>query len=113
MKAALKKKWIDALRSGNYKQGHSVLRNDDHYCCLGVLCDVIGPTKWDKDGREGDTYVWKHENKNNYCVVPYMNELDEYFVDKQQVRLANMNDKENKSFEEIADYIEKNVQEED
>lgn len=33
--------WIKALRSGNYKQTESVLRKDDCFCALGVLCDVL------------------------------------------------------------------------
>jgi hypothetical protein len=34
-------KWIEALRSGKYPQGHGALRSSDGYCCLGVLCDVL------------------------------------------------------------------------
>ena len=35
------KKWVSALRSGEYKQGKEVLRNiSDQYCCLGVACDL-------------------------------------------------------------------------
>ena len=38
---------LDALRSGNYKQGRGALRTeDDEYCCLGVMCDTIDPTGW-------------------------------------------------------------------
>ena len=33
--------WISALRSGEYKQGHSTLRYDDKFCCLGVACDLF------------------------------------------------------------------------
>lgn len=41
MNPEVKKLWIDALRSGKYKQGKSELRaSPDHYCCLGVLCDL-------------------------------------------------------------------------
>lgn len=42
----------DALRSGEFPQGHNMLRtHDDKYCCLGVACEVarlngIG-IKWD------------------------------------------------------------------
>lgn len=37
-----KAKWLTALRSGDYKQGQLVLRNNQNeYCCLGVLCDVL------------------------------------------------------------------------
>jgi hypothetical protein len=35
------RKWIKALRSGEYKQGCGALRpSKDKFCCLGVLCDV-------------------------------------------------------------------------
>jgi len=41
MKKQIAKLWIKALRSGKYKQGQTVLRNEkDEYCCLGVLCDL-------------------------------------------------------------------------
>ena len=34
-------KWVDALKSGEYKQGQSRLRNiENKYCCLGVACDI-------------------------------------------------------------------------
>jgi len=34
------KAWVAALRSGDYKQGHEVLRRGDEFCCLGVACDL-------------------------------------------------------------------------
>jgi hypothetical protein len=42
MNQDIKNKWIDALLSGEYKQGYSVLHNrdDNSYCVLGVLCEV-------------------------------------------------------------------------
>jgi len=40
MKPEIKKRWVAALRSGNYKQGTDVLRSNDKFCCLGVLCDL-------------------------------------------------------------------------
>lgn len=46
MKNEIKQQWVDALRSGEYRQGHLALRdigvngNPDSYCCLGVLCDL-------------------------------------------------------------------------
>lgn len=39
------KKWVAALRSGEYTQGRGMLCRDDHYCCLGVACEV-----YKKDG---------------------------------------------------------------
>jgi hypothetical protein len=47
----IKKLWVDALRSGNYRQGIGRLRCADTYCCLGVLCDLYdrdqGGPGWD------------------------------------------------------------------
>lgn len=38
------KKWIKALRSGDYKQGQEYLKKNvdgtAYYCCLGVMCDL-------------------------------------------------------------------------
>lgn len=42
--------WIKALRSGDYKQGRNYLCSDDHYCCLGVLCDLVAPDDWTGTG---------------------------------------------------------------
>lgn len=45
MNEQVKKMWLDALRSGRYKQGQNVLHaynsvGDERFCCLGVLCDI-------------------------------------------------------------------------
>ncbi len=41
MKPDIKQRWLEALRSGKYKQGtHSLSSNTGQYCCLGVLCDI-------------------------------------------------------------------------
>lgn len=32
--------WVQALRSGEYRQTKNYLSTDDGYCCLGVLCEV-------------------------------------------------------------------------
>lgn len=46
MNPEIKAKWLDALRSGEYRQGQNVLKksfsdNDKpQHCCLGVLCEI-------------------------------------------------------------------------
>ena len=57
MNAEIKTKWVEALLSRKYKQGTGRLRSEDnHFCCLGVLCDVLGkeweeiPYGWACDG---------------------------------------------------------------
>ena len=53
MDKALKQKWTKALRSGRYKQAQGVLKMDGAYCCLGVLCNVMGAKfKLDEDWGE-------------------------------------------------------------
>src|SRR5690554_2026584 len=38
---------LDALRSRVYGQGWGMLRTqDDHYCCLGVVCDSLDIGEW-------------------------------------------------------------------
>lgn len=40
MNENIKTLWLEALRSGDYQQGKSVLQGDGKFCCLGVLCDL-------------------------------------------------------------------------
>ena len=50
------RKWVEALRSGDYKQAEGALSRGDSYCCLGVACDIYRKSakrgKWitDEDG---------------------------------------------------------------
>lgn len=34
------KKWVKALRSGEYRQAVGTLSQNGRYCCLGVACDI-------------------------------------------------------------------------
>lgn len=40
MNQEIKTKWIEALRSGEYVQTKNALKNQNGFCCLGVLCDI-------------------------------------------------------------------------
>lgn len=47
MNQKVKDLWLDALLSGDYKQGEMVLKDEfrsdeTKHCCLGVLCEVRG-----------------------------------------------------------------------
>ena len=52
MKKEVKELWVEALRSGKYVQGESMLNDGERYCCLGVLCEVYkeqtGIGEWKK-----------------------------------------------------------------
>lgn len=41
------RKWVEALRSGDYQQGRFDLRTSDNcYCCLGVACNLFTQGEW-------------------------------------------------------------------
>jgi hypothetical protein len=98
-----KKKWIDALRSGEYKQGknHLVIfgnNNEPYYCCLGVAGKVCGLS--DIDLRFQDFFTQTHVNNLPDLL---------FGEDNVPAMLAKMNDDDNMSFNKIADYIEKEL----
>lgn len=45
----LYEKWIAALKSGEYDQGHEALKTDAGYCCLGVMEEVCFDVEFTKD----------------------------------------------------------------
>lgn len=93
MDPELKKKWVEALRSGRYKQGTEMLRSlDDEFCCLGVLCEVAGL----KAGKTDDMY----EYEGSAARAPLRFAVDQY-------ELIELNDR--MPFSEIADWIEANL----
>jgi hypothetical protein len=94
MDAQLKAKWVEALRSGKYPQTTNYLKDDDGYCCLGVLCDVQG-ADFDAIKEEFGSLSLSHNPQK------YLGQLGGGCT-----TLAQMNDN-GKSFSEIADYIER------
>jgi hypothetical protein len=46
MDKEIKQKWVEALRSGKYKQGEGALKRGNKYCCLGVLCSITSSKNW-------------------------------------------------------------------
>lgn len=55
MDKALKAQWVNALRSGEYRQARERLRQTGAYCCLGVLCTLVPGVEWEDD----DAYVYE------------------------------------------------------
>ena len=119
-----RKKWIDALRSGNYQQTtDGYLHLDGKYCCLGVLCDVYeketgrkveatislptGPEtfgfKYDFETLETFPQVMEWVGlRNRIGLYDEVDEVDE----NGQCSLSHKNDY-GFSFEEIAEIIER------
>lgn len=107
-----KKKWLEALRSGEYKQGIGTLYNEhgNEYCCLGVACKIAHPEVIPPDSE----FISNEYHKKLPNVPTVL--LGE---DETPRLLANMNDgvklREGKilqpqhNFLEIADWIENNL----
>ena len=57
MDQQIKAEWVAALRSGGYKQGVHFLRQDDKFCCLGVLCDLHHKAH-QKEGEDDTINSW-------------------------------------------------------
>lgn len=111
MKKEIADIWVKELRSGKYKQGKGYLRQiDDKYCCLGVLCDIAIQHKQCPDWNQ-KTRFYVIDPQNNFNIPPInvkkWAELSLGLDSKSSHCLWRMNDEYNKSFEEIAYYIEK------
>lgn len=108
-----REKWVAALRSGEYKQTHGVLKNSDNrYCCLGVACEIF--SKENEGGFEyihGEFYFKSGDEERVGSpptnVVKYFGLISEFGIwgEGDGESLVGMNDN-GKSFEEIAQIIE-------
>lgn len=113
MDQQLKMEWVEALRSGKYKQGKSYLKSCDGtaHCCLGVLAELYvakGKGEWNVYGEDDPRNpTITIEGKKDFDPDAFLPEatLDE----RTQLQLSKMNDEGGKSFSEIADYIEVNL----
>lgn len=103
MKADIASKWTKALRGGKYIQGKGhLMTGSNTYCCLGVLC-----------------HIYAKETGDPFPVGLYLPDYIQYWAGMKSSNgrlgdeerfLSYMNDKEGKTFAEIADIIEKNVE---
>lgn len=117
LKPAIKRRWLKALRGGEYQQGRNALVQTDPkygegFCCLGVLCDLIENDK-NRPGRG-----WNHSNINGWAFdgnTGLLTPKTRDYVFKEPTTQARLNPliKRNDgvhfrkhSFEEIADIIE-------
>lgn len=104
-------KWVDALRSGKYRQARNFLRSDDSFCCLGVACEISGLGAWSEDAYlinewggnkllPGQVQKWLGLKDSVGCIVD----------NGEDTHLAWMND-HGSTFEQIADLIEAHAEE--
>ena len=117
MKNPLKRKsvqlWLEALRSGLYKQTRGQLRNEKGFCCLGVACEVynIQQRKNHKKQLQYENFHYDEE----YNTLPnkvknwlgLTSEDGGYYRGSKLKSLVVKNDN-GTSFNKIADIIENN-----
>lgn len=131
----VKKRWLEALRSGKYSQGKGALRSPEGFCCLGVLCDALDPSQWDGcdydsemlvlpaavveevfgsfDDRMVDPYVKLGDEQKTRLLAMFTSKSaqsgDSYRdIELGYARLATLND-HGFTFAEIADIIEEQL----
>ena len=114
----IKKKWVEALRSGDYKQGKTCLKQIDfdgetRHCCLGVLAEIC---EVPNEILGGSLYTFNFPRSDKYMFFRSTALLDKNFEMKHFIygysnirTLMRMNDSGDYTFEDIADYIEKHV----
>lgn len=102
MKYNVMKKWVKALRSGEYEQSTGSLVNTGGFCCLGVLCEIAK--------NEGIVQFYEYENRVDlpYDVMEWSGIGDSDGGRKgRRKALATLNDFHAYSFKKIANVIEK------
>lgn len=107
MKAEIKQKWLDDLRSGHIKQtvknelfDRDKAGNISCLCAMGVLCNIIDP-----NGFSSEFQTWRKE----VCLKD--EELINIGLDREiQNTVMHMNDAQKLPFDVIADYIQEAVQ---
>lgn len=117
MKKEIKKKWVDALRSGKYRKTLGQLRSDRNcFCALGVLQDLYM--------KDNHTINW--DTPDECGIIPFYSD-DEFpisavgdwagiedfregliEVDGKMCLISQLND-DGKSFDEIAELIDKQL----
>lgn len=127
MDPEVKARWIEALRSGKYKQGKGALRTGECNCCLGVLAEINGvPSDVQEETDDGPIYSYSFPRDIDDPIDAYRDNSSPIYRDIHQTPpgycginrwarndLMNMNDgaagQSKHSFEQIADFIEENL----
>jgi hypothetical protein len=116
MDAQLKRDWVKALRSGNYKQGRGRLCSvNGRYCCLGVLYDQLPDKEWVRTTTVIKENVWAipvqfgDQELLDYNILPLDIMAEVGMSHAFQQRLTDMNDVEKLNFDQIADWIEEQL----
>ena len=110
MNPEIKTKWVEALRSGKYKQGTEHFKRDGCYCVLGVLYEVAG-CQWRELDGDLQPFYMEHEYIASIDLVfhehigldPTNPRLE---ISGAIVNLISLNDAQGYDFNQMADLIE-------
>lgn len=115
MDSEIKKRWINALRSGDYEQGTQFLKDErGRFCCLGVLCDLYNPEGW-SSRREKFVFSEGSSENGNYLIPEVIQwaGLDSRNPSTNyrglNLTLGELNDVWGLTFHQIADVIEEQL----
>lgn len=96
-------KWVNALRSGEYKQTRLTLQDDKGYCCLGVACLLFIPKEQQAFNSFG--YLYGQMPNHQTYAPKWLIAITKDVMDVKGVHIPTLNDK-GTTFEEIANLIE-------
>lgn len=115
----IKQRWVEALRSGKYKQGRKVLfnPNTECYCTLGVLCDLFvqdGLARW-AEPYDGEAPILTGDNYSVHNLTPELNDaIGDVFLTvicptfNVKRGVSDLNDR-GYTFAQLADLIEEQL----
>jgi len=109
----IKAKWVAALRSGDYKQGHFQLRKNNEFCCLGVLCNLHAIAHPEIAAKETDPRSYMGCDGFLPAAVTKWAGRDtgseKITIDGHEAQLVTHNDTFKHTFDQIADAIEEQL----
>ena len=104
----VRKLWVEALRSGEYKQGKYNLHKKDEFCCLGVLCELAVKEGVTNVTKSGVDFLYEGHSISLPNSVVSWSGLRDRCGQFGKTSLMALNDymEKGRSFSEIADVIE-------
>ena len=125
MNGPIRNEWVQALRSGEYRQGHTWLcisrRGRERFTALGVLGDILVDGWWER-GRGGVMWLqraeprggrWRVARSDGYelssSILLLREDIDSAGLRYEEMLEVGCMNNSGKTFLEIADWLESNL----